>query len=530
MIGFARSLIGRFLLSLSALLLVSLFALVIWERTFVIPSLLTAESRLAEKELDRIVLALEDNHDGLAAITRDWANWDDSYAFIQGQQANYTSSHFSAEMFEDINVQLMVFIDIQASIKWVAGLDPATGEYRTCSSLSDNCEWAGRFIRRFEAFNPQQGYRLIDTGTGKTPSLLSAEPILRTDRTGPSMGLIVMVRLIDERLVETLERQTGLAIDINTVATEAQRQNEPVTSRQETVLTAQKRIDPQRGTEALLITTDLPREQTNHYRSAFRYTMAWTVLLLLSVLLVVVSLLWIQVIRPLKQLTGFTRKTRRDTFWEQPAQFQAVPRALKTRRDEIGSLARNFQRLLAAQKTRTSNLVKLSHQDPLTGLANRRLYDEKLAQALSQSQLVSVLMLDIDHFKLYNDHFGHQMGDDCLVSLANQMKECFEQPGNVVARTGGEEFSILLPGQSVEDAVQDAERLRKLIKQLRIPHPNSPVASVVTVSVGVASTANVRGLGPEMLMRRADEALYQAKAEGRDRIKRYAASVIQSSD
>ncbi|MEC9039055.1 MAG: diguanylate cyclase, partial [Pseudomonadota bacterium] len=191
---------------------------------------------------------------------------------------------------------------------------------------------------------------------------------------------------------------------------------------------------------------------------------------------------------------------------------------------------RNFQRLLAAQKTRTSNLVKLSHQDPLTGLANRRLYDEKLAQALSQSQLVSVLMLDIDHFKLYNDHFGHQMGDDCLVSLANQMKECFEQPGNVVARTGGEEFSILLPGQSVEDAVQDAERLRKLIKQLRIPHPNSPVASVVTVSVGVASTANVRGLGPEMLMRRADEALYQAKAEGRDRIKRYAASVIQSSD
>ncbi|MAL33155.1 MAG: response regulator, partial [Marinobacter sp.] len=259
-------------------------------------------------------------------------------------------------------------------------------------------------------------------------------------------------------------------------------------------------------------------------------TMAWTVLLLLGALLAVLSLLWVQVIRPLKQLTGFTRKTRRDTFWEQPAQFQAVPRALKTRRDEIGSLARNFQRLLAAQKTRTSNLVKLSHQDPLTGLANRRLYDEKLAQALSQSQLVSVLMLDIDHFKLYNDHFGHQMGDDCLVSLANQMKECFEQPGFVVARTGGEEFSILLPGQSVEDAVQDAERLRKLIKQLRIPHPNSPVAPVVTVSVGVASTANVRGLGPEMLMRRADEALYQAKAEGRDRIKRYAATVIQSSD
>ncbi len=262
MIRFARSLIGRFLLSLSALLLVSLFALVIWERTFVIPSLLTAESRLAEKELDRIVLALEDNHDGLAAITRDWANWDDSYAFIQGQQANYTSSHFSAEMFEDINVQLMVFIDIQASIRWVAGLDPATGEYRTCSSLSDNCEWAGRFIRGFDAFDFQQGYRLIDTGTGDTPSLISAEPILRTDRTGPSMGLIAMVRLIDERLVETLERQTGLVIDINAVATEAQRLNEPVTSRQETVLTAQKRIEPQRGTEALLITTDLPREQT----------------------------------------------------------------------------------------------------------------------------------------------------------------------------------------------------------------------------------------------------------------------------
>jgi diguanylate cyclase (GGDEF)-like protein len=161
--------------------------------------------------------------------------------------------------------------------------------------------------------------------------------------------------------------------------------------------------------------------------------------------------------------------------------------------------------------------------DPLTGLANRRLFDERFAEALSyrgSRHRTAAMMIDIDHFKLYNDHYGHQAGDVCLVTLAQCMEGCLKSHGVLVARTGGEEFSVLLPNTSLDTALAHAQDLLQAINKLKLPHEVSPTGTSVTVSIGVAAQ-QPNLTSPADIMRAADQAMYQAKANGRNRVEAY---------
>lgn len=183
---------------------------------------------------------------------------------------------------------------------------------------------------------------------------------------------------------------------------------------------------------------------------------------------------------------------------------------------------------LVAQRTaevRAANdrLTHLAREDGLTGVANRRRLDEALDEewrrAIRQKTPLSLLIFDIDFFKNYNDRLGHLAGDDCLKAVARTAAELCHRAGEVVSRYGGEEFAILMPSVERDEAVTVAENLRSKIERSAIPHPASPAASVVTVSVGVASTRPVAGAGSvEDLLAAADRALYRAKESGRNRV------------
>ena len=164
----------------------------------------------------------------------------------------------------------------------------------------------------------------------------------------------------------------------------------------------------------------------------------------------------------------------------------------------------------------------LSTQDALTGVPNRRLFDEELAnewrRATRSGRPLSLLMLDVDYFKFFNDTAGHQAGDDCLRGVAHTLAASLQRAGDFVARYGGEEFAILLPETDADHAERFAETLRARIETLRIPHPGSPMANV-TASIGVATLIPSHdGVGCEELVRRADVALYEAKRSGRNRV------------
>ncbi len=179
---------------------------------------------------------------------------------------------------------------------------------------------------------------------------------------------------------------------------------------------------------------------------------------------------------------------------------------------------------LANQELQASNkkLLQLSQQDPLTGIANRRHFNDFLRhewqRARRENTYVSLVLLDIDYFKAYNDHYGHQAGDRCLRQVADVLGREINRPGDMVARYGGEEFVIVLPNTPLEGAAHIAESLRRAIEKQNIEHLHSPVASRVTLSMGVAGTAASSTATAESLLRAADRALYKAKRGGRNRV------------
>ncbi len=164
-------------------------------------------------------------------------------------------------------------------------------------------------------------------------------------------------------------------------------------------------------------------------------------------------------------------------------------------------------------------LKGLSKTDPLTGIPNRREFDLFAARAwrlgMREKAPVAVILLDIDFFKIYNDSLGHQAGDECLRDVAQTLITCATRPLDLVARYGGEEFVAVLGGSNMHDALVVAERMRAAVQDMQIEHPGSS-HSVVTVSVGIASMIPLDGQDSRSLIKAADEALYYAKAAGRN--------------
>lgn len=187
-------------------------------------------------------------------------------------------------------------------------------------------------------------------------------------------------------------------------------------------------------------------------------------------------------------------------------------------RDEAYRALRDLQIEL---EKKNKELQRLSSLDGLTGIANRRRFDEYLEQewlrAARGNKVLSLILTDIDHFKTYNDNYGHQGGDEVLRRVAQAIEGGTHRPGDLVARYGGEEFAIILPDTDPVGAASVAEAIRQTVEDLNIPHGFSSAADHVTISMGVASIIPREGGLPATLIEAADEALYEAKHSGRNR-------------
>jgi diguanylate cyclase (GGDEF)-like protein len=185
------------------------------------------------------------------------------------------------------------------------------------------------------------------------------------------------------------------------------------------------------------------------------------------------------------------------------------------------SLERKVAERTAALEEANRQLEQLSITDALTGLANRRRFNEALAaewrRARHAGEPMSLALIDIDHFKLYNDHYGHQGGDACLRLVSGAMKGALRSGSELLARYGGEEFVLILPGTALAAAGLVGERLRAAVAGLNEPHVKSS-HGIVTVSVGIATLVPTADTPPERLIELADAALYAAKREGRNRV------------
>ncbi|MBF0369691.1 MAG: PleD family two-component system response regulator [Magnetococcales bacterium] len=173
-------------------------------------------------------------------------------------------------------------------------------------------------------------------------------------------------------------------------------------------------------------------------------------------------------------------------------------------------------------KRRGDMLEQMAILDGLTGIPNRRRFDQVLQEEWERSRRFgrpfAVILMDIDHFKLYNDHYGHGQGDTCLRQVAQAINQAMPRCVDLAARYGGEEFSCILPETHHEGAIAVGGRILQSVRDLKAPHGKSKTSPFVSVSIGISSTIPTREMTPQELLEAADKALYQAKENGRNQM------------
>jgi diguanylate cyclase (GGDEF)-like protein len=241
-----------------------------------------------------------------------------------------------------------------------------------------------------------------------------------------------------------------------------------------------------------------------------------------------------RLVRPIAKINQqASHLANREWSAESKADTDTPVQELNTLGTNFNTMARQLQEAFmnlearVAARTReleaaNNELAKIATQDGLTHIANRRRFDEFLQQewlrCTRQNQAISLLMLDVDHFKGYNDTYGHPAGDQVLIQIAALCEAQTGRSTDLTARYGGEEFVIVLSHTDAAGALKVAQAINKFVQNLAIPHASSPTADVVTISIGVATTQPSGISNPATLIASADSALYVAKNNGRNRV------------
>lgn len=237
------------------------------------------------------------------------------------------------------------------------------------------------------------------------------------------------------------------------------------------------------------------------------------VLALRLALLDMVAFLCRRFYAPLQQVVEYIAQQNAD-------ETSTTPPSVLSRHDALGRLSEEINHLIVKMTKQNHELEEKTLYDPLTGLGNRRLLEQRMEVVIPLSRRmvrpVSALMIDVDDFKAYNDYYGHQAGDECLIQIADVLTDTFRRDTDIIIRQGGEEFLVVLIDVGMEDSYQLAERMRGMLQLIALPHEKSSAADVVTVSIGVSTVPAGTLIGIEQLIKSADEALYICKQQGRN--------------
>ncbi|UXZ55492.1 diguanylate cyclase [Halomonas sp. 7T] len=507
----------RFLIALAGVFLLAVITLGLLTKLVFFPALYREEQSIIVNEMDRLERSVIVNKQQLLAQARDWATWDDTYEFVQGNYPRYAEVNFSQSMFEEMRYKLMAFFNADGEVHFLGGLNPTTGQYQTCETATQACSWMMPYVVSMQRFIQEDSDKEHNVlYTHPSPTMVASSPILRTDSSGPPTGWLFKVRAMNSDWLSVLSELTGMPLSLTVRTVSSLPESRTTSTIMGNTVLAERYLAAYQPGATIAISSRLQRDRYLAGLRSLRYVLIWTGVMMFLVIVAVLVLLQHMILTPLRKLTRLTQQL--DT---QPA-FQ---HELSSRNDEIGLLARTFEHQFTHQRQLNEKLSVLSTHDTLTGLPNRRLFDQELQraveQAIANNTSVAVMMLDIDHFKLFNDNYGHPKGDHCLTTVGKKLQELAERHDVVIARTGGEEFSVLAE-MPVGEAHRLANTITMAIDALNYPHAFSPVSPHVTFSIGISSLNVNDGLTASALMSTADQALYEAKKAGRHQVRLYA--------
>jgi len=475
---------------------------------------------------DQLVRNFKAELEHLNELNTDWADWAGMYTFAQTLSPEFAAAEVGTGALDSAKLSFVAIFDNNHRRTFL----------RAAADLVDQESNKG-LSRTLEAMQ-----RLYETqGTTKSCSLHGADGeiyllcwqyIHRSDGSGEPHGTLLMGRLLDEHILQRIRNQSALDFEIETVLPAKIPSNPGVVGgtvstdslviggRDKHMLTG--RMLDASGQPVFLFHIHLPADiERSGQQITWRVVLVVMVGALLSGVVLVLGVQYF-LVRRLQLMERQLRHVGTAGGW--PEQI-AIPPG----RDEIATLGEAINRMLRVLREQGQALELLSLTDPLTRLANRRAFDRDLATGISLSRRsmvpLSLLVLDVDHFKAYNDLYGHPAGDGVLMAIGRILREAASRPTDLAARIGGEEFAILLPNTTPEGAVRVATRIHEALAAQAIAHAASSVSEHVTVSIGV--TQAMHHEAADEFVARADRATYAAKSAGRNRT--YALGAAESA-
>lgn len=503
-------------------------------RWVVFPAFERVELQDAVRHLTRIEHALDARREHLASFCRDWAFWDDSYEFAGAPEPDYVEANLTEEATTNTPTDLIAVFNADGDLVHI-------GIYRALGSLDTAARELvardGSLYRHAVAPlltdtpDIEAGAQALINFRGQ-PMLAAGYPILLSDRSGPAAGVFLMAKLVDADEVAILQAQTlvpfSLGPDPAATRPPAKQDRFELPSGHDgwVALRSTERLTlmlglPTADGAAFAITTDYLRQMTREGMVALAYALLFSTLGFAALVgLLYFGLLAPSFLRPLSAMSKALAKIERERDLSGSLPVKGAP--------ELQALARTLNGLMRQVEADREEISLLSLTDELTRLPNRRRFEQVLAHEWTSAsrlkQSIAVLLCDVDHFKDYNDHYGHPAGDDCLRRIAGCIQRALMRRTDVAARYGGEEFIVILPDTDTHGALTSAQRIVNAVRELRLPHKASPVEEVVTVSIGFYAATPTAERLPSEWVSLADSALYRAKAGGRNRVEQAATS------
>jgi diguanylate cyclase (GGDEF)-like protein len=480
------------------------------------------ERKQATDQMIQLAHNLNNELNRLHQLDIDWASWDAMANFTQHPSQDFIQHQIIPGAFQTLQLKFILILDKNHNTVFSDAFNLETGKEED-TSLFDHVFTNVKKRIKSPVIGRPCG---LDTSV-QGPLIICWQPIHRIDQQNKEVGTLVIGQLLDERIMKRIQEQSGVKFELNLLTldastelqftqTEAQKatielENMEFVKSQPDILVAH--LNNIVGQPVLEVRLQFSNDVSQQGRKMMWELMRALLLITFSTSLALLLGIHFLVIRRLRNMETELNSIWRNSRW-------AGRLSTKEKPDEIGQLASSINRMLTIIRQQVVVLEQNAHTDSLTLLANRRAFDQNLSIEMSlhkrnQTQL-SILMLDVDYFKRYNDTYGHPAGDEVLKELGKILSQIACRPSDLPARIGGEEFAVILPGTDLEGANFVAEKIAHQLARQQIIHRDSPIAKHVTVSIGVTSAGE--GEDVTTFLQRADKAAYNAKQTGRNKI------------
>lgn len=525
----------RFMFSMIFVFLIFGVAEAVILRLVVFESFTQLEQNEAIRDIERVDHSINREVHHLGLLCHDWASWDEMYDFVSNGNNDFVHSNLLLNSFKANNCNLIYVIDRSMNLIWGNIYDLDTGESLKLEKFSVRNSFGADdpFKFNFSSRSTESLHKRGIIQTEKGAMLIVSRPIKKSTDLGTPNGVLVMGRFLGRKTINDLVDQTKVNFDVIYPINKDSYQNMRalyVTADNQTnkyymqndngKIRVIKEFMGIGNTPVFQIEIILPRSITEKGLQTINFTACYVIASTLTILFVFGFILRKNVFSPLDRMSRHMQKI------ENEGDFSL---RLKIRRkDEIGILGSVFDKMIDKIETQTIELLKanrklqdLSSTDELTRISNRRIFNQHFSsewiRMKRENKPISLIMCDIDFFKQYNDLYGHQAGDECLIKVADIMRGNVSRAGDLVARYGGEEFAIVLSDTSAGGAAQVVRKIISELQKQHIPHDASKASGFVSMSFGIASVVPSDDFTFEKVVKMADKALYNAKANGRNR-------------